>query len=178
MTLNTILRICCYFRRWVMKKPSRITLVVSGTFLLATLLIAETLVVKIRATNLRKEPKFYAQTLTVLKTGERLEKLGTQDGWIRVKTSLGLTGWIHSSAVETKKFSLFSVNQPLKTGATADEVVLAAKGFNKKVEEEYKAKHPNINFALVDKMLMIEIPPSEMEAFLERGRLGEFRGAK
>ncbi len=161
-----------------MKKPSRTVLIFSGIFLLATLLIAETLIVKVRTTNLRKEPKFYAQTLIVLKTGERLEKLGTQDGWIRAKTSLGLTGWVHSSAVETKKFSLFSASQPLKTGATADEVVLAAKGFNKKVEEEYKAKHPDLNFALVDKMLKIEIPPSEMEAFLERGKLGEFRGTK
>jgi uncharacterized protein YgiM (DUF1202 family) len=161
-----------------MRKPSRTVLVSAGIFLLATLLIAETLVVKIRTTNLRKQPKFYAQTLTVLKTGERLEKLGSQNGWIRVKTSLGLTGWIHSSAVETKKFSLFSSNQTLKTGATADEVVLAAKGFNKKVEEEYKAEHPNINFALVDKMLKIEIPPSEMEAFLKKGKLGEFRGTE
>lgn len=173
-----IREICYFFRRQVMKKPSRTALVFSAVFLLATLLVAETLIVKIRTTNLRKEPKFYAQTLAVLKTGERLEKLGAQDGWIRVKTSLGLTGWVHSSSVEKKKFSLLAADQPLKTGATADEVVLAAKGFNKKVEEEYKTKHPDINFALVDKMLKIEIPPSEMQAFLEKGKLGEFRGTR
>lgn len=160
-----------------MKKPLflGLSLVAWGILILVTVLFAKTFVVKIQTTNLRKEPKFYAQALAVLKTGEGVEQIGTLDGWIQVKTSKGLIGWIHSSSVAERKFSLTAIGQPLKTQASATEVALAAKGFNKQVEQKYKATHPGISFVWVDKMLKIKIPPSQMEIFLRRGKLGEFR---
>lgn len=163
-----------------MKKPLFLGLsfLACGILVLVTVLFAKTFVVKIQTTNLRKDPKFYAQTLAVLKTGESVEQIGTQNGWIQVKTSQGLIGWVHLSSVAEKKFSLSAIGQPLKTQASAGEVALAAKGFNKQVEEKYKANHPDISFVWVDKMLAIKIPSSQMEIFLERGKLGEFRRAK
>jgi hypothetical protein len=163
-----------------MKKPLLLglSLLVFGTLILVTLLLAKTFIVKIQTTHLRKDPKFYAQTVAVLKTGESVEQIRAQNGWIQVKTSKGLVGWIHTSSVAEKKFSLSGLAQPIKSEASAGEVALAAKGFNKQVEKSYQASHPGISFAWVDKMLKIRIPSSQMEIFLKKGKLGEFRRTK
>lgn len=159
-----------------MKRFSILTLFLVLFFLLVTLLIAKSFVVKIKITHLRTDPQFYAQSLAVLKNGESVEQLEVKGSWIKVKSSQGLTGWVHSSSVKPKKFALLRVADSLKTETSADEVALAGKGFNKQVEGEYKARNPNISFAMVDKMLEIEVSISEIKLFLKKGRLGEFRG--
>lgn len=161
-----------------MKRPFRGPTLAGAVAVLTVLLLAETVVVKIQTTNLRKEPKFYSQTIAFLTAGSPLEKLSSQDGWFKVRTSAGVVGWVHSSAVETKKFNLLAMNTSMKTQASAGEVALAAKGFNKQVEENYKAKHGEANFAAVDRMLQLKISPSDVEAFLRKGKLGEFGGGK
>lgn len=161
-----------------MKRPFRGPALAGAFVILTVLLLAETVVVKIQTTNLRKEPKFYSQTIASLTAGSPLEKLSSQDGWFKVRTSAGVVGWIHSSAVETKKFNLLAMDKSMKTQASAGEVALAAKGFNKQVEENYKAKHGEANFAAVDRMLQLKILPSDVEAFLRKGKLGEFGGGK
>jgi len=161
-----------------MKNPCRLAPLIFLTLLLLTLLFAETFIVKIQTTNLRKEPKFYAQTLAILKAGEKVEKLSIQEGWLQVKNSKGLVGWIHSSSAEPKKFSLLALDKSLKTKASASEVALAGKGFNKQVEESYRARNPGISFAQVDRMLKIRISPLKIRAFLKQGKLGEFRAAE
>ena len=105
-----------------MKRPHRGPMLAGALLALAVCLLAETLVVKIQTTNLRKDPKFFASTIAALKAGDSLEKLASQDGWYKVKTSAGVVGWIHSSAVETKKFNLASVGGTRKTQASASEV--------------------------------------------------------
>jgi len=158
-----------------MKKPSLLTVFLIMFFLLVTLLIAKSFIVKIKMTHLRTEPQFYARSLAVLKNGENVEQIEIQGGWIKVKNSQGLAGWIHSSAVKPKKIALLQLADSLKTKANADEVALAGKGFNKQVEGEYKARNPNVSFAMVDKMLRIEVSSSDIKSFLKKGRLGEFR---
>ena len=162
-----------------MKKPSKLLLLF--LFLIGTIvvyLLADTLVVKIKSTFVRKEPKFYATGLAQLNAGDSVESLSEQNGWIKVRTSAGVTGWIHSGAVTDKKFKLAAVDQSFKTQASASEVALAGKGFNKNVEESYRKNNPGSSFAYVDKMLEIKIPPGKIEEFLKIGKLGEFRGAK
>jgi len=161
-----------------MKKSFKLAGVTAVLLAAAIFLLAETVVVKIQTTNLRKEPKFYAETVVVLKAGDSLEKLGNQDGWVRVKTAKGAVGWIHSSAVEAKKFKLLAMNKDLKTQATASEVALAGKGFNKQVEQSFKSKHSDADFAATDRMLLIKSSPAEVLAFLKKGKLGEFGGSK
>jgi len=161
-----------------MKKPYRYAFLISAVSVVALLLLADTLIVKVKSTYLRKEPKFYAQTVTVLKAGEKLEKISAQGGWFKVKTSKGQVGWVNSSSVQTQKFSLLAMDKSLKTKATADEVALAAKGFNKQVEESYRAKNKNISYAWVDKMLQIKVSYSQIRDFLSKGKLGEFGGQK
>lgn len=161
-----------------MRKPYRYSFLIMVIFAAALVLLAETLIVKVKSTYLRKEPMFFAQTVTSLKAGEKLEKISSQGGWIKVKTSRGLVGWIHSGSVQPKKFSLLAMDKSLKTEATADEVALAAKGFNKQVEESYRAKNKNISYAWVEKMLQIKVSYSQIRDFIKTGKLGEFGGQK
>ena len=161
-----------------MKRSHRPVLCAGVLLALAVLLVAETVVVKVQTTSLRKEPKFYSAAVAALKAGDSLTKLASQNGWVQVKTSSGVVGWIHSSAVETKKFNLASVGGTRKTQASASEVALAGKGFNKQVEADYRSKNKEISFAWVDRMEKIRITTTEMLKFLKKGKLGEFGGSK
>ncbi len=105
------------------------------------------------------------------------------DAWFKVLSQIWSQGDVFrvgfgSEETETKKLNLFAMNRNLKTQATASEVALAGKGFNKEVEASYRAKHGELSFAWVDKMLGIKIPAAQVEEFLKKGKLGEFRGAK
>ena len=160
------------------KRPIPLTLSICLLILIVSLLVAETLTVKVQSTSLRNSPKFYAPAVQALTAGEKLEKIADQSGWIQVRTAGGVVGWVHSSAVEVPKFDLMATNKGLKTQASADEVALAGKGFNKQVEESYKAKHKDVSFVWVDKMLQIKIAAAQVEEFLKKGKLGEFGGGK
>jgi uncharacterized protein YgiM (DUF1202 family) len=160
------------------KRPIPLILIGALFVLIVTLLVAETLTVKVQSTGLRSSPKFYAPTVQSLHAGDKLEKISTQDGWIQVKTSGGAVGWVHSSAVAVPKFNLMASDQGLKTQASADEIALAGKGFNKQVEENYRAKHGELSFVWVDKMLQIKIPASKVEEFLKAGRLAGLGGGR
>jgi SH3-like domain-containing protein len=161
-----------------MRKPIRPAALAVALAVCAILLLAETVVVKIQSTALRKEPKFYAQTLASLRAGDKLEKLSAQGDWLQVRTASGAVGWVHKSAVDTKSFSLLAMDKSMKTQASASEVALAGKGFNKQVEESYRAKHGNVSFVWVDRMLLIKVPPDELEKFLRTGKLGDFGGTR
>jgi len=160
------------------KKPIPLTLISTLLILIVTLLVAETLTVKVQSTSLRSSPKFYASSVQALRAGDKVEKISTQDGWIQVRTAGGVVGWVHSSAVTVPKFDLMATNQGLKTQASAGEIALAGKGFNKQVEENYRAKHGELSFVWVEKMLQIKISAAQVEEFLKKGRLGEFGGAQ
>jgi uncharacterized protein YgiM (DUF1202 family) len=160
-----------------MRKPSRLnTLLVCVFIFLVTVLVAETLMVKVQTTFLRKEPKFYASTVAVLEAGEVVEKVSTANGWYQVRTAEGEVGWLHSSAVQSGKFELAAMDKSLSTKATADEIALAGKGFNKQVEESFKAKHSDANFAGVDRMLKMKVSQSQLLKFLKEGKLGIYGG--
>lgn len=146
---------------------------------LVTLVLAETLVIKVQTTSLRQAPKFYGAVIQALRSGDKVEKVaGQPDGWIQVKTAAGVVGWIHSSAVSVQKFNLMAVGGGTKTQASASEVALAGKGFNKQVEESFRARNKSANFAEVDRMQQLKVTAAALEQFLKQGRLGDWRGAK
>ena len=161
-----------------MKRPIPLILTISLLILIVSLLVAETLTVKVQSTSLRNSPKFYAPAVQSLNAGDKVEKIAEQSGWVQVKTAGGAVGWVHSSAVAVPKFDLMASSKGLKTQASADEVALAGKGFNKQVEESYRAKHKDVSFVWVDKMLQIKIAAAQVEEFMKKGRLGEFGGGR
>jgi len=161
-----------------MKKPRPTVLVLAVMTLTLAFAAADILVVKVQTTKLRNGPRYFAQAFLTLSAGAKLEKVSESEGWIQVKTASGLVGWIHSSAIEIPKFNLLAMNKDMKTQASASEVVLAGKGFNKQVEDSYRAKHGEANFTGVEAMLQIKINLTQVEDFLTKGKLGEFRGVK
>jgi len=134
------------------------------------------LVVKIQITQLRTTPQFFGQASAALKAGDRLTQIAESGAWVQVRTASGLTGWVHKSAIEVPRFALTASAGGAKTAATASEAALAGKGFGPQVEDNYKAKHAEADFAAVDRMLLLKIPPAELQAFLAKGKLGQGGG--
>ena len=161
-----------------MRKSQRLGLFFGAVLAVFVYLLAETVMVKIKTTDVRSEPKFYASSLATISAGTSLQKVTEKDGWIQVKTSDGTTGWIHSSAIATKKFDLMAMDKNLNAQASSNEVALAGKGFNKQVETKYRARHGDVNYAAVDLMERFKVSPTAVEDFLRKGRLGEFGGAR
>jgi hypothetical protein len=165
----------------MIKKPkNRAAFFAAVAALLLVLVVwaADAVVIKIQSTQLRAGPGFFSQPVGTLKAGDRLEKLAVSGAWIQVRTATGAVGWIHSSSAETPRFNLLSMNQTMKTQASASEVALAGKGFNKQVEDSYRAKHTDLNFDAVDRMLQLKISAAQIQDFLKKGKLGEPGGAK
>ena len=143
-----------------------------------SIVLADNLVVKVKSTHLRAQPVFYASTVAVLQAGDSVDKLAEKEGWYRVRTKRGQEGWLHSSSVQEKKFSLLTLGKSAKTEATADEVALAGKGFNQQVEEKFKANNSQISFIWVERMVRLKVTPEQLKKFLQAGQLGGFGGSK
>ena len=55
--------------------------------------------------------------------------------------------------------------------SSSDEVALAGKGFTPEVETGYRAKHPEMDFAQVDKVEGFKVDPATLQAFIKEGDL-------
>ncbi len=54
---------------------------------------------------------------------------------------------------------------------SSDEAALAGKGFTPEVETGYRAKHPEMDFAQVDKVESFKVDPATLQAFIKEGDL-------
>ncbi|MDD8027491.1 MAG: SH3 domain-containing protein, partial [Acidobacteriota bacterium] len=124
----------------------------AGALLVLALLAAaaDTVTVKVQSSAIRQNPQFFAPVVAAVRAGDKLVKLAEAGGWLQVKSAAGASGWIHAGAVATSRLNLASSGTGLKTQASASEVALAGKGFNKQVEDSYKSKNPKLDFAAVD----------------------------
>ena len=111
----------------------KLWLVPAMTFLLAGTALAGTVTVLVKKTKLRKRPAHYARSLATVKLGDKFESSGERRGWHRVSFK-GRKSYRHKSAVTVKTVSLGSAKSVGSTGTTAEEVTLAGKGFNAKIE--------------------------------------------
>lgn len=161
-----------------MKRPARWTIPVAAVLALVALLLAETLSVKVKTTAVRRDPRFTAPILASLKAGDPVEKLEAREGWVKVRTKAGAVGWVHSTAVEARKAGLAAMDRTMKTQASSSEVALAAKGFNKQVEDKFRAGNPAADFAAVDALEKVKPTAAEIEAFMKEGKLGELGGGR
>ena len=152
-----------------MQKPFVAVLALS--ILSALLSGEETLTVKVENTCIRSSPSFFVACTDPLVQGDEVSSLQTSGAWYRVSTPSKSEGWLHSSAVDKRSWSL-----PLTGGSSevsSYEASLAGKGFNEEVEGEYKTQHENLNYAAVDQLEETEVTLEEMQTFVQEGRLGE-----
>lgn len=130
----------------------------------------ETMSVQVREGALRERPSFLGQITARLSYGDQVTLLEQRQGWARVSAGEA-QGWIHESALTAKRIVLRPGQQDVELAATSDELALAGKGFNAQVEAEFKARNADLNYAWVDRMEQIRIPPQKIEAFLKAGEV-------
>jgi len=128
--------------------------------------------IQVRQGQVRSKPTYLSKVLGTLAYGERLVNLGQKGEWLKIKSGSDLSGWVHVSAVTEKKIILSSGKTKAGLKASDEELILAGKGFNQAVEEEYRAKNPKAAFARVDRAEKEHNPDQErITAFLKNGRL-------
>jgi SH3-like domain-containing protein len=132
--------------------------------------------VQVKTAPLRDSPSFIGKAGPTLSFGDRVEITDTQGPWSKVSAPGGLTGWVHTSALSSKKIVLKSGQETAQAKASSDELALAGKGFNSDVEGEFKKQHQNIDFKPIDKMEKTRVSAGEMQAFLKEGAITPMEG--
>ena len=95
-----------------------------------------------------------------------------------------MKGWIHLTAVTSKNITVGKRGASLwgkgsdPAEVSEEEIAIAGKGFNEKVEDEYRKNNPGINFGQVDEMEKMSVPARELILFMQAGNLEEREGRK
>ena len=129
---------------------------------------AATMSVQVKDAPVRATPSFIGKVVGALAYGDQVEILQTQGDWSKV-ASASVSGWMHTSALSSKKIVLAAGQEQAKVAASGDELALAGKGFNSDVEAQFKSAHKDIDFTWINRMEKIRIPVAEMQAFLKDG---------
>ena len=127
--------------------------------------------IQVKKGQIRSTPSFFGKIVSEAYYGDTVNVTEETQDWKKVSVSRGAQGWMHISALTNKRIILGSGESDAELAATSDEVMLAGKGFNKDIEEEYKRRNPGANYTLIDKMEMREVSWDEMYAFLKAGDL-------
>ena len=135
--------------------------------------------VQVKKTDIRSSPSFLGKILTEVSYGDRVEVHKKERAWNMVSlTGTDIKGWIHASALTSKRIVLKPGTSDVKKAATSDEVALAGKGFNKEVEREFSVRNPKIDLSLIDRMEKIVISQDQIRRFLTEGELSLKGGSR
>jgi hypothetical protein len=126
--------------------------------------------VQVKQGQLRSMPSFLGSVTAILAYGDKVEFIKDEGAWKMVAVRK-IKGWMHMSALTIKTIVLQAGKADVKTGATSSELALAGKGFNAKVEAEFKKKNKNIDYNTIDRMEALAIKPGQRQAFLKQGQV-------
>ena len=128
--------------------------------------------IQVKKGEIRSTPSFLGIIVARLSYGDRVYVRAEKGPWVRVDLpGKNNQGWIHTSALTSKKIVFNPGNQDVQTSASSDELALAGKGFSKQVENEFKGKNPNINYAWIDRMEKFLVSQKRIKQFLKEGEL-------
>jgi hypothetical protein len=134
--------------------------------------VQKTLSVQVREGQIRATPSFLGKMVAKAAYGDRVDLVEDRGAWKRVSIPGGkLQGWMHDSALTTKRIVLKAGQADVQTGATRDELALAGKGFNEQVETAFKKENKNIDYTWINRMEAFLVSPDQMRSFLARGNL-------
>ncbi len=126
-------------------------IVLLSVLIIPTISYAELLSVQVKKTYLRDKPSFLSKQKTKLSYAQQVELKNEKNSWSFIKTVQGGTqGWVHNSALSTKTIVLQSSKRVSNTSVSQSEILMAGKGFNKNVEDEYKKQKVNLNYKMID----------------------------
>ena len=150
-----------------------ICLVLLGVFLLNTVADAQkSMTVQVREGQLRATPSHFGKITAKIFYGDGVTVLEEKGDWKRVSVADGKgQGWLHGSALTSKRTILKAGRSQAGTSVSQDEIALAGKGFSEEVEKEYRKSNANLDYAWINRMETIRISPRQMENFIEDGRL-------
>ncbi len=132
----------------------------------------EFLSVQVKEGQMRSTPSFLGSVMASLAYDDRVELIEDHGAGKRVAIRGGkIQGWVHMSALSAKKIALRAGTADVQTGATSSELALAGKGFNAKVEAEFRSKNKDIDYNWVDRMEALAVKPEQMQAFLKQGQV-------
>jgi len=122
--------------------------------------------VAVRQADIRSSTWFFASSRGNLSMGDHVTVLQINGNWAEVRSTAtpSLTGWTSIGNLSPRLIVAEG------TTATAREVALAGKGFDRDVENVYRAGG-DLNFDDVDRMEAITISQDELFRFLTEGRL-------
>jgi SH3-like domain-containing protein len=132
----------------------------------------KTMSVQVKKAEIRTTASPLASVAATVNYGDKLTVLEQKNSWAKVTTAdQTITGWVHSSALTTDKIVLTAAAKDAKTGASSGEMALAGKGFTPQVEAQFKAKHADIDFTWIDKMVQMKMSVDELKTFITDGAL-------
>ena len=122
--------------------------------------------VAVRQAALRSSTWFFASNRGNLPMGDQVAVLQVSGNWAEVRSTAtpSLSGWTSIGNLSPRLIVAEG------TTTTAREVALAGKGFDRDVENVYRASG-DLNFADVDRMEGITISQDELLRFMTNGRL-------
>jgi hypothetical protein len=125
--------------------------------------------------SLYPDPDFASTPVAPVPVGAQVNVERQAGDWYKVEYQ-GKSGWINRQAFPAPKAGSKMSLPGLLFGApvkqtSSDEVALAGKGFTPEVESGYRAKHPEMNFAQVDKIESFKVNPAALQAFITEGDL-------
>jgi len=128
--------------------------------------------IQVKKGEIRSTPSFLGVIVARLSYGDRIYVREERGHWVRVGLpGINSEGWIHTSVLTPKKIVLNPGATDVQTSASSDELALAGKGFSKQVENKFRKKSPNINYAWIDRMEKFVVSQKQSKQFLKEGDL-------
>jgi uncharacterized protein YgiM (DUF1202 family) len=135
---------------------------------------AETMKVTQGNQSLYAEPNYSGTPIAPVPAGAEVNVLSSSGDWYKVEYQ-GNNGWMHRGGFAQAQTPKLNLPGMLFGGGVqqtkSDEVALAGKGFTPEVEAGYRQKHPEMNFALVDKVETFKVDSAKLQAFIKEGGL-------
>lgn len=153
----------------------RLLLVLALAALVPAAVWADVMYVQVSKTRLLEKASAFSKSKAPLAYKTRVEVLGKQGAYYRVKTPHG-SGYVPTASLSVKKPQFTSSLS--RDYVSSDEVAVATKGFNAQVESDYRAKNPNLPYDALDKMIAETTypdPGAKFKPFRKQGKLGEYR---
>lgn len=157
----------------MIRKKTVVYLFLAGVVFAGATAVAAGALMSIQVKNghVRTQPSFLGKVVTVLSYGDQVAVLEESGSWKKVAVPNSKGGWMHASALTTRKILLRPGAADVEKAATSDELALAGKGFNKEVEDSFKAKNPKVDFSQIDRMEGITVSQPQITAFVREGGL-------
>jgi len=157
------------FKRTAREAQRTVILMVALAVLACAAAFAEQVHVQIANAKLKKAPQWFAATVDEPALGDTLEVLKKTGDWCQVKAG-NTTGWIHKSAVSSKKAKKSRASTVGSTKTSAEDVTLAGKGFSE-LEADYRKNGENVNLEAIDAMEARSVDEAGLMSFLRKGAL-------